>query len=314
MICPLCDKSTKIGLTNILRYGEERSVFYCRDCGLGFLENMESEEMLKQFYADEYRKKYKPRLDKETNAEDLFECSYRFQEDRLKIISPWLDKGKKLLEIGCSAGMFLFNVKDKVKEVVGIELDKKAAAYAEKKCGCKVYTDELIATPLEKKSFDIICAFQVIEHVRYPVNYLMKIREYLKDNGVLYIEAPNLNDVLVSIYDLANHKNFYYHSAHLYYFSKKSLNILFEKAGFEGHLYFMQDYSVLNHFHWILNDMPQSSCMEGLCTPEFPFQNRITDDIKSRMNTLLRRFNEEYKQLLADLEITSNISFVGTKK
>ena len=142
----------------------------------------------------------------------------------------------------------------------------------------------------------------------------MKTREYLKDNGVLYIEVPNLHDVLVSIYDLPNHKNFYYHSAHLYYFSKKSLNILFEKAGFEGHLYFMQDYSILNHFHWILNDMPQSSCMQGLCTPEFPFQKRVTDDIKSRMNTLLRRFNEEYKQLLTDLEITSNISFVGIKK
>lgn len=314
MICPLCNNKAETILTDKLRHSESRPVFHCKYCDLGFIENLESQERLKQFYTEEYRKKYGPKLDKKTDSKDLFDCHINFQEDRLKIISPYLDREKSLLEIGCSAGMFLYNIRDKVKKMVGIEFDKSAAEYASEKCNCKVYTEELPDLSLDKKSFDIICAFQVMEHVESPLNFLLHVKEYLKDNGIIYIEVPNLYDVLVSTYNLPNHKQFYYHSAHLYYFSKNSLRLLFEKAGFSGNFYFTQDYNILNHFHWILNDKPQSSCMPGLSAPEFPFQNNISNLHKTKMNIFLTRIDEEYKRLLTDLELTSNISFIGVKK
>lgn len=49
MICPLCDKSTKIGLTNILRYGEERSVFIVEIAVWGFLKIWNLRKCLNNF-------------------------------------------------------------------------------------------------------------------------------------------------------------------------------------------------------------------------------------------------------------------------
>ena len=39
--------------------------------------------------------------------------------------------------------------------------------------------------------FDIVTAFDVIEHVESPVNFLNMIKKYLKKNGIVLIYTPN---------------------------------------------------------------------------------------------------------------------------
>lgn len=312
MNCPLCNQKTKNIIAKKLRNKENRNVYYCSLCDLGFLADLKTDAQIKKYYQESYRREFKPDLEKDTEPEELFNCYVNFQEERIKLLEPYLDKEKRLLEIGCSAGMFLYHVRGRVKDIVGADFDHKAAEYASKKCNCTVYTDPLIDTPLERKSFDIICLFQTLEHVRAPLEFILQIKEYLKNNGILYIEVPNLYDSLLSTYNIPYYQQFYYHSAHIYYFSKKSLSLLLRKAGFSGNFYFTQDYNILNHFHWIFNNRPQPSCIPGLSKPEFPFYERVYKDVKNGLNSFLNLSNQEYKKILSQFEITSNISFIGS--
>jgi 2-polyprenyl-3-methyl-5-hydroxy-6-metoxy-1,4-benzoquinol methylase len=296
-----------------LRSGEARRIFFCPDCEIGILDNKQNEEELKQYYRKHYRKEYKPALAQKTNSKKLFDSYVNFQQNRLKLIQPYLKKGKRLLEIGCSAGMFLYNVRDKVSEAVGMDFDLDSAAFARKKCGCEIYSDKLTETPLKEKSFDIICAFQVLEHVKSPVEFLSEVKKYLKDDGILFLEVPNVQDALISTYKLDYHFQFYFHSAHLYYYSRKALNLILKKAGFKGKFYFTQDYNVINHFNWIINDKPQGDCMPGLSNPVFPLRKNVHDSRRKKIEAFIGRMDREYKDLLSKLQLTSNIAFIGKK-
>ena len=229
----------------------------------------------------------------------------------MDLIKDFLSKDMKLLEIGCSAGMFLFHVKDLVKQVTGLDYDSNSANFTSEKCSCKTFTTDLDETGLKENNFDIICAFQVLEHVKNPTEFLNKVKKYLKPNGIIFIEVPNLNDVLIHAYDLPNHYNFYFHSAHLWYFTEKSLNSLMKKAGFDGTIHFTQDYNLLNHMHWICADKPQGDCMAGLSTPVLPLRENLAQSKKEALNEFIQKIDNEYKELLAKLGITSNLAFIG---
>lgn len=313
MRCPFCSRETDRVLTTKLRRGEERKVYYCEPCDLGFLENMKAENELKAYYQEEYRKEYKPDLIKDTNPRELFDSYVNFQAERLHHIAPYLNESKTLLEVGCSAGQFLCHVTARVGEAVGIELDQTAADFAAARCGCKVYSDYLGNTDLPQNYFDIICAFQTLEHVANPSEFIMALKAYLKDDGVLYLEVPNLGDALVSTYDLPRHRQFYYHAAHTYYFSKRSLEIILRKTGFDGDFFYSQDYNLLNHFQWLINDAPQSGCMAGLARPTFNFRDDVAENVKHDLNAFLGRIDTEYKNLLIQWCIASNIGFIGKK-
>lgn len=313
MRCPVCRKDTARVMARKLRSGEERKIFFCPACEVGILDNKQNEEELRRYYSGKYRKEYKPTLAGATNAKKLFESYAGFQQNRLRLIKPYLKKGKRLLEIGCSAGMFLYNVKDKVSEAVGMDFDLDSAAYARKKCGCAVYSDRLPETPLKEKYFDIICAFQVLEHVKNPVEFLSEVKKYLKDDGILFIEVPNVYDALISTYKLDFHYQFYFHSAHLYYYSRKTLEKMLKKAGFNGKFYFTQDYNVVNHFNWLINDRPQGDCMPGLSKAALPLRKGIPAARKKALEAFIEKTDREYKDLLSKLQITSNIAFIGKK-
>ncbi len=308
MKCILCSTNTETILTDKLRRGEKTKVFHCKHCDLGMLESTQKD--YEGYYKTEYRKEYKPDLNKNTSAEELFHAHVDFQTDRLNLIRPLLNKNVRLLEIGCSAGQFLYHVSPLVQETVGIELDAEAAQFASFKTKAKVFSDELTKTGLEKNSFDIICAFQVLEHIPDPIQFIETLKLYLKKNGTIYIEVPNLHDSLVSVYDLPFHHQFYFHTAHLYYFSKRSLEILLSRTKLSAEFYFTQDYNLLNHIHWLQNDQPQTSGKYGLSSPHVPIRKSQDPKIKESIQSYFMNADREYKKLLCNNGISSNISFI----
>ncbi|MDD3296569.1 MAG: class I SAM-dependent methyltransferase [Candidatus Omnitrophica bacterium] len=313
MKCLLCGENTKEVIADKLRYGEARKVYHCNNCGLGMLQDSRTEKELKSFYNRNYRKKFTPKLNQASNPKELFEVYSNFQSTRIKLIRKFLKKDMKLLEIGCSAGMFLFQVKKYVREVAGIDYDSKSANFASQKCSCRVFSDCIDNLKFKKEEFDIICMFQVLEHTKNPVKFIEEVSKYLKPKGIIYIEVPNLNDALISAYNLPNHYNFYFHSAHLWYFTAKSLLGLMRKNNFKGKVYFTQDYNILNHMHWISADGPQSNCLPGLSQPEFRLRDKFPSDKKKKFNAFIQKMDSEYKKILTELGITSNLSFIGQK-
>ena len=75
-------------------------------------------------------------------------------------------KNKTILEFGCGNGDFLFLARKISKGITGVELQADYREYIQsKKIECFRNFEEL-----EKKKFDVILSFHVIEHLPDPIN------------------------------------------------------------------------------------------------------------------------------------------------
>lgn len=308
--CPICLTNTDKILTNKLRRGEG-IVYYCKNCDLGFLDK--KIENIKEYYDKEYREEYSHKAEKNTtHAKEIFDIYKNYQKDRLDILNKYTTKKESLLEVGSSAGQFLSHLKDEFKVLNGIELDSLCCEFVKNNLHIDVDNDFLESSKFNKKEFyDTVCSFQVLEHTSNPVEFLKSINSVLKKDGKAFIEVPNLYDPLLSVWNVPSYNTFYYHSAHTFYFSYKSLLDISNKAGFKIiDTIYLQDYNILNHLNWIMNDSPQGDCKMGL---DKPLLEGRDDEISDWLNDKIQELNKEYFKKLSNSKKTSNIMVVLEK-
>jgi len=114
------------------------------------------------------------------------------------IAEKYIKNGDKILEIGCAKGDFIKKVSEKKNIIAeGLELNNSAISIARKQ-GIKVYSntiEEFSKNNLEK--YDVVCSFQVLEHVADPKSMIKASIDTLKVGGLLIIGIPN-NDSFIS--------------------------------------------------------------------------------------------------------------------
>ena len=85
--------------------------------------------------------------------------------------------------------------------------------------------------------FDLVTLWDVLEHLRSPLEFLSTVKESLKSAGLLYVSVPNGKAMLWKrrIYSLLRKPADYdwLPWEHVYYFSIRSLKNYFVKLGFE---------------------------------------------------------------------------------
>jgi len=107
------------------------------------------------------------------------------------------DESAKLLDCGCADGEFTRKVALKLgtKSVFGIEIEEKKARLAEQN-GIKCYQCDLNKyLPLEKESFDLVLANQIIEHLHSTDTFVREIHRILRPGGQAIVSTPNLASV-----------------------------------------------------------------------------------------------------------------------
>ena len=207
----------------------------------------------------------------------------------------------------------MYTLKDSVKECIGIEFNKENAKFVEKKIGIKVYTDPIEKTDLPYEHFDMISIYQAFEHIEDPIAFLKIISKYLKPDGFLCIEVPNILDALISIYDIESYADFYFRETHVFYYSPKTLSLVLERGGFEGNTRNTQQCSFINNINWMLTGKPQESAEAAWCAPKLISSKSVKEEIATEFNRWIKSIDKEYKELLGKYGISDTILYIGIK-
>ncbi len=162
----------------------------------------------------------------------------------LDAIVPLVQQEKpKLLEIGCGAGDFLIEAQRYGFDVEGLEYSQHAADTANARLGKYAVR---VGSPedecLLQSTYDVVGAFDVIEHLRDPRRALEYLRTALKPQGLLAIVTPSLDSWS---HRMLGRYWMEYKTEHFTYFTKRSLAQILEATGFEK-VQFFPNYKTLS--------------------------------------------------------------------
>ena len=106
---------------------------------------------------------------------------------------------QRVLEVGCGTGDFLTKLRGAGHEGIGLEINDEAIRLgAESGHDIRRGTIEEFAAGCDTP-FDVVCAFQVLEHVTEPLSFLSGCLACLRDGGLAIFAVPNGEGVFSSL-------------------------------------------------------------------------------------------------------------------
>ena len=102
----------------------------------------------------------------------------------------------KVLEIGCGPASFVKKLTQENIECTGLELNKDAVQMGRKE-GLNVFNESIQQHAINHRGeYDVVCSFQVMEHIEQIREVLNSSIDCLKVGGKLFISVPNNNSFL----------------------------------------------------------------------------------------------------------------------
>lgn len=229
-VCDLCGSSEFMNYCD-LEGKTKRSVFICKKCSLTYLYPIPSVDELNDFYRQDYRKKYSQQ-NFVTNEVVAYEQKRATRVTEM--VRRYFNKDtSKILDIGCSSGTLLKNLYKLSShcELYGIEMNDNYRKFIVDSgiADQNNITNDNITMYCsgQKNKFDLITIVHVLEHLKNPKDVLVSIYRLLKDDGILYVEVPNLKT------PYNNLREKYFAIYHLTYFTDFTLRKMLEKVGFK---------------------------------------------------------------------------------
>jgi len=103
--------------------------------------------------------------------------------------------GKDVLDAGCGVGYGSAILADAARRVVGVDRSDDAIAYALRhysRPNVEFAVDDLLELGQPDAAFDVVCAFEAIEHVADPSAHLVHVRRVLRPGGVYIASTPRV--------------------------------------------------------------------------------------------------------------------------
>jgi len=178
----------------------------------------------------------------ETYLSNAEEQKQRFREQVklfLKKSGIFDASGIRILEVGAGLGFFLDVCEEFGFAAEGCDISEKAIAYANRQRN-RVRLGTLDSF-YNNNSFDVVFAFNLIEHLPHPKEFLAEARRVLKPGGILVLETP----IQESLFHLVARGGYLFSKGrlnflgidpggHIYKFSKKTFSRICDDMGFEN--------------------------------------------------------------------------------
>jgi len=147
---------------------------------------------------------------------------------RLEQFLPRVRHGS-LLDVGCSCGYFMQVAAANGFEVEGLEFSRAAVSAANTSVRSRIVCSSVDAFAGTQR-YDLITAFDLIEHVPRPKDFLARLRQLLAPGGSLVMTTPDAGHFLR--YVMRSHWPMLQPMQHLTIFSRHSMRLALEEAGF----------------------------------------------------------------------------------
>ena len=224
--CALCGREAFEPLASIDRYDMGLATVGCRACGLVQTNPRLTAAELDAFYRLHYRAYYQG-VDEPSQAyvrqmhkEARLDATVRFLAEGGALAS-----GKAVLDVGCSEGTFFAALRRGgfTGRLLGVEPNPAFRAYAAATHGAETVADEAGLPPGWRGAIGLATMTHVLEHVADPVATLARLRGFLAEDGLLYVDVPD-----VAEYGTVNDL----HIAHIVHFGEATLRATLAAAGF----------------------------------------------------------------------------------
>jgi 2-polyprenyl-3-methyl-5-hydroxy-6-metoxy-1,4-benzoquinol methylase len=217
--CPACLAAT------IAPYcrRQEANYFICRSCALIFQHPLPTGDSMVAWADEEYASgAYRDYVEARP-------MKIRHFEDRLADIGDRVRPGR-LLDVGCSCGYFLEVAASRGFEVHGVEFSRNAIAAASPTVRDRIVQGTLENLPIDGL-FDVVSAFDLIEHVPEPRALLRRCASLLKPGGTLLLSTPDTGHFLRFV--MRSRWPMLQPMQHLFLFSRRALARTLQTEGFE---------------------------------------------------------------------------------
>lgn len=189
--CPTCDRDALLYCSK-----DRANYFKCNFCGTIFQYPLPTlQEMMDYANAEYSDGLYKEYLD----ANDL---KYATFEYRLNEVIKAFKKqnhsemSPRILDVGCSNGRFIEVAIRKGIDAWGLELSENAIAAAAPEIRARIYHgDANNIESLGTEKFDIITAFDLIEHLFDPFSFLNNLHKIITKDGLIVITTPDASSL-----------------------------------------------------------------------------------------------------------------------
>ncbi len=231
--CPLC-QSQDVSLLYASNLPEQRSgsrydctsfglglhpdIFRCRSCSFVFNEPATGELDHLEEYAQTEDPDY---LDQKLSRR----LTYDRELERIEAHAA----GRELLDVGCYAGFFLEQARERDYDVAGVEPSIWGARHAAEKLGLDVFNGPIEAFRTERR-FDVVTMWDVIEHLENPLEVLRTVHRLMHPGGVLAFTTHNLDSLAAR---LMRGRYPFFMEMHTVHLNDRTRDLLLAKAGFE---------------------------------------------------------------------------------
>jgi len=244
--CPICASEQLKKRRERLRDSNSIAVLECENCTHVFLDSFDH---INEGYFE--RGEFllnKPFL---KSVEDRLRHYEHENTERAARVGP-LVVNREVLDFGCGAGSLMEKLRPLVSDIEGLEPTDPFRVLLQER-GFTVYESLRQIT----KRYDNILMFHVAEHLADPIGTLKQLSTHLKPGGLIYLEVPNVDDALLSLYDIEASRAFLFFRDHLQYFSRTSLARAIKRAGLRlvslnGH----NRFGLSNHLYWLRYGKP----------------------------------------------------------
>lgn len=244
--CPICGSVDLKTRPETLRDSDTIGVLECLSCAHVFLDTFEH---INEAYFE--RGEFllnKPFL---KNMEERMRHYEHENVERVNRVGS-LAVNKRVLDFGCGAGPLMDKLRPIAGSIEGLEPTEPFRQLLMQKGYIVHETVDALQGP-----YDIILMFHVAEHLPDPVSTLRQLSDRLAPDGLIYLEVPNVNDALMTLYNIEASQKFLFFRDHLQYFSRASLARAVQRCGsrlinLSGH----NRFGLANHLYWLRHGKP----------------------------------------------------------